>query len=322
MAVISMKSKRAKNEEVHSSVSGKEILGHALGGVGQNFIFAFWSGYMMMFYTDVFGLTAAFVGLLFFGARIWDAINDPMMGMLADRTRTRWGRFRPWLLFMPLVIGICLVLNFTIPSLSGKSAMVYAVITYMMMSMAFTAVDIPYWSMPSAMTTDPNTRTKIFSFSRLSTSLASVVAGIFIIPLINVMGGGDMAKGFCGAAIVIAIIGAIFYLISFSLVREHVPGSTEKFNYKKAFQALSQNKPLMIALGAALACNLGLIIKMSLQLYYVQYNLGSLDLIPIFSFLALPGIVLGSLMTPSLCKKFGKKTTLIGSNVCMLGIGI
>ena len=298
------------------------MFGHAIAGVGQNFIFAFWSSYMMMFYTDVFGLSAAFVGMLFFGARAWDAINDPMMGVIADKTRTKWGRFRPWLLIMPIPVGICLILNFTVPNVTGTAAMIYAAVTYILMSMAFTAIDIPYWSMPSAMTTDPVKRTKIFSYSNLGTSMASTVAGMLIVPLLNAFGGANTKSGFFGTAIVMAVIGITLYLTGFKLTREHVEASTEKFNYKKAAKALGTNKPLLIVLIASIALNLGMIIKMSLQLFYVQYNLGTLNLVPIFSMLALPGTILGSLFAPKIASKFGKKKALIGASITLLVVGI
>lgn len=314
--------KVSKQYKIRGEVTGKDMAGHAIAGMGQNFIFAFWSGYMMMFYTDVFGLSAGFVGMLFFGARIWDAINDPLMGIFADKTRTRWGRFRPWLLFMPIPIAICLVLNFTVPNLSGTSAMVYAAVTYIMMSMAFTAIDIPYWSMPSAMTSNPTKRTKIFSYSNLGTTMASAVSGMIIIPLINELGKGDMQVGFFRTAIVIATIGVIFYLIGFKLTRENVEASTEKFDYKKAIKALSLNKPLLIVLISSVSLNLAMIIKISLQLYYVQYNLGSLNLVPLFSLIALPGTMLGSLLAPKLATKLSKKKALIGSNIALVLAGI
>ena len=277
---------------------------------------------MMMFYTDVFGLSAAFVGMLFFGARAWDAINDPMMGVIADKTRTKWGRFRPWLLIMPIPVGICLVLNFTVPNVTGTAAMIYAAVTYILMSMAFTAIDIPYWSMPSAMTTDPVKRTKIFSYSNLGTSMASTVAGMLIVPLLNAFGGANTKSGFFGTAIVMAVIGITLYLTGFKLTREHVEASTEKFNYKKAAKALGTNKPLLIVLIASVALNLGMIIKMSLQLFYVQYNLGTLNLVPIFSMLALPGTILGSLFAPKIASKFGKKRALIGASITLLVVGV
>ena len=248
MDQVVTKNVKTTSEVSAGEVTGKEMFGHAIAGVGQNFIFAFWSSYMMMFYTDVFGLSAAFVGMLFFGARAWDAINDPMMGVIADKTRTKWGRFRPWLLIMPIPVGICLVLNFTVPNVTGTAAMIYAAVTYILMSMAFTAIDIPYWSMPSAMTTDPVKRTKIFSYSNLGTSMASTVAGMLIVPLLNAFGGANTKSGFFGTAIVMAVIGITLYLTGFKLTREHVEASTEKFNYKKAAKALGTNKPLLIVI--------------------------------------------------------------------------
>lgn len=322
MDQVVTKNVKTTSEVSAGEVTGKEMFGHAIAGVGQNFIFAFWSSYMMMFYTDVFGLSAAFVGMLFFGARAWDAINDPMMGVIADKTRTKWGRFRPWLLIMPIPVGICLVLNFTVPNVTGTAAMIYAAVTYILMSMAFTAIDIPYWSMPSAMTTDPVKRTKIFSYSNLGTSMASTVAGMLIVPLLNAFGGANTKSGFFGTAIVMAVIGITLYLTGFKLTREHVEASTEKFNYKKAAKALGTNKPLLIVLIASVALNLGMIIKMSLQLFYVQYNLGTLNLVPIFSMLALPGTILGSLFAPKIASKFGKKRALIGASITLLVVGI
>lgn len=303
-------------------VTKKEVFGHFIGGIGQNIIFTLWSSYMMMFYTDVFGVSPAFVGGLFLFSRIWDAINDPMMGVIADRTNTKWGRFRPWLLFTPIPIGICLILNFTVPRFTGTAAMIYATITYVLMSMAFTAVDIPYWSLPAAMTTDPMKRTKIYSYARLGTSLASTVASIIIIPLVRLFGGDNLAKGFFSTAVTFAIVGGALYFTSFSLVREHVVAESDKFKFKKAIKAFAQNKPLLITMIASLVTNSALLIKMNLQIYYVQYNLKSLDLMPIFAFVALPGIIIGTIIAPKLCQKFGKKYTLMGSNIFLLIVGV
>lgn len=305
-----------------NKVTGSQYLGHALGGLGQNIIFGLWSGYMMIFYTDVFGLSAGIVGLLFLVSRLWDGINDPLMGIIADRTRTKWGRFRPWLVFMMVPIGVCLVLNFYVPNISGKALIIYAFVTYILMSMAFTAVDVPYWSLPAAMTEDPNTRTKIFSISRLTTTFASILVGALVIPLVNVIGKGDMANGFRGVAIVFAIVGSVLYLSSFVLVKEHVPASTEKFVFKKAIKALTANKPLVIILFCSLISTTMLTMRMNIQNYYAQYNLGSLDLVPILSVIGLPGIVIGALTAPLLAKKLGKKRVLIVSNIFTLIAGV
>ena len=107
-------------------VKKREIAGHAAAGIGQNLVYGLWGSYILIFYTDVFGITAGAAGLIMMFTRIWDAVNDPMMGMVADRTRTKWGRYRPWLLFMAVPVGILLILNFYTPDLSGggKGALV------------------------------------------------------------------------------------------------------------------------------------------------------------------------------------------------------
>lgn len=304
-----------------NKVTGKNIFGHAMGGVGQNLIFGLWSGYMMIFYTDVFGISAGIVGIIFLVSRIWDGINDPLMGIIADNTKSKWGRFRPWLIYMPIPIGICLVLNFTVPGFSESGKIVYAFITYIIMSMAFTAVDVPYWSLPSAMTGDADRRTQIFSVSRLSTTVTSILAGVIVVPLINAIGQGDMQKGYQGVAIVFAVVAAGFYLISFFLVKENVEASTEKFEFKKAVKAFSTNKPLLILIISSLISFIILSMRMGLQIYYVQYNLGSLDLVPLVSVASLPGIVLGALLAPVLSKRFGKKNVMIVGNALTVIFG-
>lgn len=310
-------------EKKKGMATNKEILGHALGGVGQNLIYALWSGYIMMFYTDVFGLGAGFVGSLFLGARIWDAVNDPMMGMIADRTKSKYGRFRVWLKRMPIVVGVCLVLNFTVPgSLSGLPAMIFAAITYILMGMAFTSIDIPYWSLPAAMTSNTEERTKIFSFSSLGTNLASTVAGIIIVPLIGALGQGNQRQGFFLTAIVFAVLGCIFYFICFAMVREHVEAPVQKFNFKLALQSLTKNKPLMMVMLAGFSINLAFITKMTLNTYYTRYTLNNFNLMSIMSLISLPAILLGTVCAPILCKKLGKRYSIIVLNVVNLLVGI
>lgn len=133
------------SQVAEGEVTGREMFGHAIAGFGQNLIFGLWSSYMLVFYTDIFGISAGVASIIMLLTRVWDGVNDPMMGSIADHTRTKWGRYRPWLLFMAPVIVIFLVLNFSSPDLSPAMKIAYAGVTYVMMSMAFTAVDVPYW---------------------------------------------------------------------------------------------------------------------------------------------------------------------------------
>ncbi|MDR0642850.1 MAG: glycoside-pentoside-hexuronide (GPH):cation symporter [Treponema sp.] len=294
------------------TVKRREIAGHAIAGVGQNLIFGLWSSYMLVFFTDVFGIAGGTAGLIMMFTRIWDAVNDPMMGVIADRTRTRWGRYRPWLLFMAFPIILFLVLNFSAPQFSPAGKIVYAAITYVFMSMAFTAVDVPYWTLPAAMTQDVGKRTMIYTVSRTSTTISSLIVGIIAIPLVIALGGGDMARGYFIAALAIGILGAILYLCGFKLVREHVtPPPAEKFNFSGAAQVIIQNKPLLLILISMLIAFGLSFLRSNLLVYWVQYNIGSLEMVAVFNLISLPAMILGVVFTPLLTKKLGQKGLFI-----------
>jgi GPH family glycoside/pentoside/hexuronide:cation symporter/probable glucitol transport protein GutA len=294
------------------TVKGREIAGHAVAGIGQNLIFGLWSSYMLVFFTDVFGIAGGVAGLIMMFTRIWDAVNDPMMGIIADRTRTRWGRYRPWLLFMALPIILFLVLNFSAPQFSSAGKIVYAAVTYVFMSMAFTAVDVPYWTLPAAMTQDVGKRTMIYSISRTSTTLSGLIVGIIAIPLITALGGGDMARGYFIAALAIGVLGALLYLCGFGLIREHVtPPPAEKFSFSEAVKAVSQNKPLLLILLSMLIAFSLSFLRSNLLVYWVQYNIGSLEMVALFNLVSLPAMILGIVFTPLLTKKLGQKGVFI-----------
>lgn len=301
-----------------AKVPGREIFGHALGGVGQNIIYALWSTWITAFYTDAFGLNPIFMGGMFVAARIWDGFNDPMMGILADRSKSRFGRYRCWLLRMPLFVAVFLILNFTVPDLSGTAKLAYAAITYILMGMAFTSVDIPYWSLPAAMTSDPRERTKIFTTATLGTQLATVTTGMMIPVLLKRFGGTGNPQAYFKIAVVIAIIGCILYLTCFGLVREHVDAPKQKFSFKLAFKSLYTNKPLFCIMITNLVINLAFIMKMTLNYYYATYTLGNVAIMSIMSLVTLPSILVGTVAAPVLARRFGKKNTLLGQMIANL----
>lgn len=304
------------SQVIAGEVKGREMFGHAIAGFGQNLIFGLWSNYMLVFYTDIFGIAAGTASIIMLLTRVWDGINDPMMGSIADRTRTKWGRYRPWLLFMVPVIVIFLVLNFSSPDLSPTLKVVYAGITYVMMSMAFTAVDVPYWTMPAAMSSDVKKRSRIISFSRMSTTLAATILGIIAIPLIHALGQGDKQKGYMMTALVVGLIGAGFYLIGFFCIREHVqPALNQKITFKSSVKAIIQNKPLLLLLCCGLLGNIGTMLKQGMVIYYVKDCVGSENLIPTFSLLFLPGMIFGLIIAPVFAKRFDSKSVFIGARV-------
>lgn len=302
------------------SVRGVEIFGHALGGVGQNMVYALWSGFITAFYTDIFGMNPAVMATIFVVARVWDAFNDPMMGILADRSKSKFGRYRCWLLRMPAVVATCLILNFTVPNFGEVGNTIYAAVTYILMGMAFTSVDIPYWSMPAAMTSDPGERTKIFTTATLGTNIASTVGNMLIPILLVNFGGTNSARAYFLTAVIFAIIGAVLYFTCFAMTKEHVQPSTQQFSFRLAIKSLTVNKPLFCIMITNLVINLAFIMKMTLNYYYTTYTLGDVKLMSVMSLVTLPSIVIGTLLAPILAKKLGKKNTLLALMVANLVI--
>lgn len=305
-------------EKVQPKVPKREVVGHMLGGVGQNLIYTLWSSFITAFYTDVFGMNPAVMAAIFVIARVWDGINDPMMGILADRSKSRFGRYRCWLLRMPPIVATCLVLNFTVPHFGTVGNTIYAAVTYILMGMAFTSVDIPYWSLPAAMTEDPAERTKIFTTATLGTNLANTVGSMLIPILLVQFGGTGSANAYFTTALIFGVIGFALYYTCFGLVREHVQPSNEKFSFVLAFRSLFTNKPLFCIMITNLVMNLAFIMKMTLNYYYCTYTLGDVRLMSIMSLVTLPSILIGTICAPLLAKKLGKKKTLLGMMIMNL----
>ena len=165
-----------------------EKIGYSLGDSAANFIFQTVMMFLMFFYTDVMGISPVVAGIIFLITRIWDAVNDPMMGAIADRTNTRWGKFRPWVLWSALPFGIIGVLMFTTPNLSAVGKIIYALITYNLMMMIYTVNNVPYCSLTGVLTGDNIERTSLASYRFIFAMLASFVVQGFSIPLVNYLG--------------------------------------------------------------------------------------------------------------------------------------
>ncbi len=283
----------------------KELIGYAAGGVGHNLIYALFSGYLLIYYTDVFGLPASFIAILFLVARIFDAVNDPIIGIIADKTNTRFGHYRIWLMIASPVIAIALILCFFTPNLTQGLQYVYCYVTYILLGMSFTCADIPYWSLPSVMTADAEKRAKVFSIGSVAACLASGV-GAVVVPMI--ISGSDNAKnGYLFCAVIFAVIGVICYVICGALTRERLSIERKEYSFKAAMGTLIKNKPLLILMAASLFGNLSFQMKVAINTYYGQYTLGKYEYITYLSAMLLVGMLIGSVLVPALIKKFGSK---------------
>lgn len=286
----------------------KEYVGFALGGIGHNLIYALFSGYLLIFYTDIFGLSASFTGVLFLIARIYDAINDPIMGVIADKTKSKFGRYKVWLLRAAPVIALALCLCFYVPSISKGLQYVYCYVTYILLGMSFTAADIPYWALPSVMTDDVEKRNRIFSIGSIAGAVASGI-GAVVVPII-VSSSSDFGKGYLICAILFSIIGIICYSSCALLVKEKLNIEKKQETWSTAFKLLIKNKPLLIIMLASLFGNLAFQLKIAFNTYYGQYTLGDYGYVTYLSAMLLIGMLIGSVLAPILIKKIGAKKSM------------
>lgn len=301
------------------NLSKKEKVSYSFGAFGNNLIYGLVATYLIKFYTDYLLIPALAITALFIVARIWDAINDPFMGYLVDNTDTKFGRFRPYLLFTPWLVGLFAILCFVNPGFSTTGNIIWAFATYILFGMAFTAMDIPYWSMTPALTQDITERSSIVTTSRTVASVGYFLGMILAYPILVDAFGGD-SLGWTATAIVFSAIGIFFTLVTFANTKErHTVKKKGKYTVKDMFNQFKTNTPLLTLMGALLFVEIANAIKIIFPTYYFEQNLMRPDLISTFLFLYALFLIIGSLLSPVLMKKIGKKKTAI-IGVLLLGV--
>ena len=292
-----------------AELGSKERYSFGFALFGQNLIYGLFLNYLMIFYTDVYGISAAAVATLFLIARTWDAVNDPLMGMIVDRTRTRWGKFRPYLLWTPVPIAITTVACFFTPDVSATARLALAYVTYIVWSMVYTVNDVPLWALSSAMTRDSQARTRLIALARILATVGIMVPAIFVIPMVDAFGQGDDERGYLYTAACFAVAAALLMLLAFFNTKERVVPDSTAPTLRDSLNALGQNRPLLLII----AMNLVGVFAMAAQalfVYFVTYNLGDRGLLPTLMLATVAGIVCGMLPVPYLVERYGKKQTL------------
>ncbi|MFI2853309.1 glycoside-pentoside-hexuronide (GPH):cation symporter [Klebsiella aerogenes] len=210
-------------------LSVKEKIGYGMGDAASHIIFDNVMLYMMFFYTDIFGIPAGFVGTMFLLARALDAISDPCMGLLADRTRSRWGKFRPWILFGAIPFGLVCVLAYSSPDLSHNGKLIYAAVTYTLLTLLYTVVNIPYCALGGVITDNPTQRISLQSWRFVLATAGGMLSTVLMMPLVNFIGGEDKALGFQGGIAVLSVVAFLMLAFCFFTTKERVeapPSST------------------------------------------------------------------------------------------------
>ncbi|MBD1262265.1 MFS transporter [Maribacter polysiphoniae] len=254
----------------------KEKAGYGFGDFASSMFWKMFSVYLLFFYTDVFGISAAVVGTMFLVTRIFDGLNDPIMGILADRTNTKWGKFRPYLLWMAIPFALFGVLTFTTPDLTTSSKIVYAYVTYCLMMIVYTAVNVPYASLLGVMTSDLKDRTSLASFRFIFAFAGSILVLATAEPLVEFLGNDqgvlNPQKGWQQTMTIYGIIAAILFYGTFHLTRERIqPPKEQKTALKADLRNLAKNAPWFILLGAGIFTLIFNSIRDGSTIYYFKY---------------------------------------------------
>ncbi|HKM96281.1 MAG TPA: MFS transporter [Buttiauxella sp.] len=302
-----------------SKLSIKEKIGYGMGDAGCNIIFGAIMLFVNYFYTDIFGLAPALVGVMLLSIRVIDAITDPIMGAIADRTQSRWGRFRPWILWMAAPFAFFSYLMFTTPDWAYSSKVIYAFVTYFLLSLTYTAINIPYCSLGSVITNDPKERVACQSYRFVMVGIATLILSLSLLPMVDWFGGGDKAKGYQMAMGVLAVLGMFMFLFCFSTVRERVrPAVPSNDDLKSDLKDVWKNDQWVRILLLTLCNVCPGFIRMAATMYYVTWVMGqSTSFATLFISLGVVGMMGGSMLAKVLTDRFCKLKVFFWTNIVL-----
>ena len=298
-----------------------------IGAIGKDAICNLVGVFLMVYITDILKLSPAYAGALFFIARIWDAINDPIMGMIVDNTHTKWGKFRPWLFIGTIINSIVFVLLFTSGGMSTSQLYVYVAIMYILYGMTYTIMDVPYWSWLPNLTSDPREREEVSVIPRFFASMAGFMVGTFGLAVITnfdkIFGNGDLKAGYTAFSVLIAVI----FLVTIGITIFNVPEaktekSNKRTNLKQAFKLLIKNDQMVAFIGLLLTFNLCMQIVNGVLIYYFKYVTGMESLFSVFNSCILAEMM-GLMMFPKVARRLERpKVYTLACSLVVLGLGI
>ena len=297
----------------------REKLGYGLGDTASNFFFATFNVFLLYYYTDIFGLTAAAVGTMFLLTKILDAVSDPIMGLIADRTNSRWGKFRPYLLWAAVPYGLCGYAMFANPDLSYTGKLIYAYVTYSFMMLAYTAINVPYSALMGVISPSSIERTKVASYRFFCAFAAGWLVGTFVTPLKNILGAGDEALGFRLTMLIFAVVSVALFWITFATTKERVIAAPTKSDMKLDFKALLANGPWRALFATGIFTLINIAVRNGTLLYYFKYYVGDdgtrifliFDKTAVFLSLGLLAMMVGVSLTKTLSQRFEKRQLMI-----------
>lgn len=286
-----------------------EKIGYGMGDAGCNIVGGAVFLFLNYYYTDIYGLTAASVAAIWLGVRVIEAISDPLIGMLADRTRSRWGKFRPYILFFAFPYVVFCVLMFTVPDFGYTGKVIYAFITYLMMSITFSFINIPYCSLGSVISYNQQDRISCQSYRFMGVGVATLILTLSLIPLVQLLGKGDQAVGYQRAVFILSMLGLAMFITCFKLVRERVIPVIPKNNdsiFNDIKDILKNDQWLKLLLLTFVNVLPGFI-RMAATMYFLSYVVkADSTFITLFMSIGVIGMIIGSALAKPLSDYFCK----------------
>src|SRR3954465_11507017 len=293
-----------------------EKLAYGLGDSAANFVFQTQITFLMFFYTDVFGIGASYAGTIVLVSRFLDAISDPIVGAIADRTQTRWGQYRPWILWTAIPLGIALVLCYITPPLGTTGKIVWAVATYNLLMIIYAANNIPYCALSGVITADSLERTSLSSWRFVSAMAAAFAVNTFTVSMVARLGGGDPKIVYPATMAVWATIAIVFFAVTFAFTKERIqPDPTQHSSAWQDLAELRHNRPWIALFSLAVLIYIQLAMRGGAMLYYFTYYLRSnnafnwFDNFGFFNGVGLIFTIVGVALAKPLVSRFGKRTT-------------
>ena len=316
-----------------SDIKLQEKISYGFGDFASSMFWTLFSMFLLFFYTDVFGLTAAAAGTMFLVTRLWDTVNDPLMGMIGDRTKTKWGKFRPYLLFVAVPFAIIGVITFTTPNLESGGKLIYAYITYTLMMTVYTAINVPYASLLGVMTKDTKERTSLASFRFLGGFAGGLLVTTTANSLVEYFSrDASAAIGYQKTVAIYAVLAAFFFICTFLGTRERMdPEEVDRSTFRQDLRDLVKNRPWFIMLGAAISVLIFNSLRGSAILYYFKYFVGDQTVLyfgevsqgalsATFMSTGQAASIVGVILAIPLANKIGKKHSFILSGLVCAGL--
>jgi melibiose permease len=297
----------------------REKTAYGIGAIGKDMVYSLVAGFLMYYYNAVLGISATFIGILFMAARVFDAFNDPIMGIIVEKTKSPIGKFRPWLILGTLLNAIILVIMFKVPtSLTGSSLLIYTSVAYILWGMTYTIMDIPYWSLIPAITDHGKERESISVIARSCAGFGYAVPVGLTMVIVPLLGNGNERAGFGQLAIIIAAVFVLTIGITTLNVKEKVKPNTKSPTIKEMVSSLLKNDQALVVVVAIVMFNTSLYLTQQLAIYFFKFDIGNAALFGIFGTVGGLAQIISMTLVPLFRKKLSKKNLLVAAVVTTL----